>query len=92
MERHCFIIMYDLRLPGRDYAQLHQAIKSFGIWGKITESSWAVVSAMTAETIRNFLLQFIDANDRLMVIQSGKKAAWHNGLAKSDWLKQNLIL
>lgn len=92
MEKHCFIIMYDLRSPGQDYVQLHQAIKSFGIWGKITESSWAIVSNLTAEAIRNFLLGYIDRNDRIMVIQSGKVAAWHNVMASPDWLKQNLIL
>ncbi|MCM1041905.1 MAG: hypothetical protein NC396_05710 [Bacteroides sp.] len=92
MERHCYIIMYDLRAPGRNYEQLYQAIKSYGTWGKLTESSWAIVSDQTAENIRNFLFTFIDGNDRLMVIQSGKNAAWRNIRANNDWLKKNLVL
>ena len=92
MNRHCFIIMYDLRAPGRNYEQLYQAIKSYGTWGKLTESSWAIVSDQTVENIRNFLLNFIDSNDRLMVILSGKSAAWQNMMADNNWLKQNLVL
>lgn len=92
MNKHCFIIMYDLRAPGRNYEQLYQAIKSYGIWGKLTESSWAIVSDQTVENIRNFLLNFIDSNDRLMVILSGKSAAWQNIMADNNWLQQNLVL
>ena len=92
MENHCYIIMYDLRAPGRNYEQLYQAIKSYGTWGKLTESSWAIVSDQTAENIRNFLLNFIDNNDRIMVIRSGQSAAWRNIKANNDWLKKNLVL
>lgn len=92
MEKHCYIIMYDLRAPGRNYEQLYQAIKSYGIWGKLTESSWAIVSSQTAENIRNFLLSFIDSNDRVMVVLSGKSAAWNNMMADNNWLKTNLVL
>ena len=92
MENHCYIIMYDLRAPGRNYEQLYQAIKSYGTWGKLTESSWAIVSNQTVENIRNFLLNFIDGNDRIMVILSGKSAAWQNIMAENNWLQQNLVL
>lgn len=91
MEKHCYIIMYDLRKPGRDYNSLYNAIKSYMIWGKITESTWAVVSDSNSSSIRDYLIKYIDTNDRLMVIQSGKHAAWTNSLASNDWLKQNLI-
>ena len=84
--------MYDLRAPGRNYEQLYQAIKSYGTWGKLTESSWAIVSNQTVENIRNFLLNFIDGNDRIMVILSGKSAAWQNIMAENNWLQQNLVL
>lgn len=91
MEKHCYIITYDLRSPGRDYNALYKAIKSYVIWGKITESTWAIVSESKASDIRDYLIKFIGTNDRLMVVQSGKHAAWTNSLASNDWLKQNLI-
>lgn len=83
--------MYDLRIPGRNYVQLYNAIKAYGTWGKITESTWAIVSSNTAEQIRNNLIAYIDSNDRIMVIQSGVNAAWRNAMASNDWLKKNLI-
>ena len=83
--------MYDLRKPGRDYNMLYSAIKSYAHWGKITESTWAVVSESDAFAIRDHLMKFIDSNDRLMVIRSGQHAAWVNAMASNDWLKQNLV-
>ena len=88
----CYIILYDLRAPGRNYDGLYNAIKSYGTWGKITESTWAIVTDKDYVSIRNYLLQFIDENDRLMVIRSGQSAAWNNIIASDDWLKENLIL
>jgi hypothetical protein len=86
----CYIITYDLMRPGKDYSSLIQAIKSYGTWGKITESCWAIVSTSSASAIRDFLSQHIDINDRLFVIKSGGEAAWRNAIASTDWLKRNL--
>lgn len=91
MEKHCYIIMYDLRTHGRNYNSLYNAIKSYTFWGKITESSWAVVSESDAFAIRNHLMKHIDSNDRLMVVKSGMHAAWVNAMASNEWLKQNLV-
>ncbi|MFA7361951.1 MAG: hypothetical protein WC139_13040 [Candidatus Kapaibacterium sp.] len=88
----CFIITYDLRKPGRDYKSLYEALKSFGTWGKITESTWAIVSSLTSRQIYDFLSKHIDSNDRIFVIKSGKDATWINAIASVDWLKKHLIL
>lgn len=90
--KKCYIIVYDLRTPGRNYAQLYDAIKSYQIWGKITESTWAIVTETDHVSIRNYLMQFIDQNDRIMVIRSGQHAAWNNALANNEWLQRNLTL
>jgi CRISPR/Cas system-associated endoribonuclease Cas2 len=92
MDKKCYIIMYDLRTPGKKYTQLYEAIKSYGIWGRITESTWAIVTECDHATIRNHLNNFIDSNDRLMIIRSGKSAAWTTALANNDWLKNYLVL
>lgn len=91
MVKHCYIIIYDLRAPRRDYNMLYSAIKSYEHWGKMTESAWAVVSELNSEAIRDHLMKYIDTNDRLMVIKSGQHAAWVNAIAANDWLKQNLV-
>lgn len=56
-ESHCYIISYDLCIPGRDYNSLYQALKRFEKWGKLTESTWAVVSNMNHVQIRDHLMQ-----------------------------------
>ena len=91
MEQHCYIISYDLCQPGRNYDELYQGLRSFSNWGKLTESTWAVVSCKTCIEIRDFLSQYIDSNDRLVVILSGQYAAWTKLIATDKWLKENLI-
>jgi FAD/FMN-containing dehydrogenase len=85
----CYIITYDLR-KFRNYDALYFAIKSYGTWGKITESTWAIVTNQNTAEIRNYLLNFIDDDDRLFVIKSGGEAAWQNTIAENHWLQQHL--
>lgn len=42
------IIEYDLRSPGRNYDDLYRAIKSYGAWAHITESTWFIKPARVA--------------------------------------------
>lgn len=88
----CYIIMYDLRAPGRNYTALYAALKSYGTWAKITESSWAIVTESSATNIRDHLIQLIDSNDRLFVIKSGHNSAWRNAIGSNDWFKKYLKL
>ncbi|MEH3114864.1 CRISPR-associated protein Cas2 [Pedobacter terrae] len=82
--------MYDLRAPGRNYNELYEAIRAYGTWAKITESSWAILSEHSASLVRDNLLQHIDANDRIFVIKSGQYAAWRNVIGTSDWFQKHL--
>lgn len=91
MEEHCYIIIYDLCEPGRDYDSLINAIKQYSRWGKISESAWAVVTFSNSVQIRDNLKQYMDKNDMLMVIQSGRNAAWTLASASDQWLKENLV-
>ena len=85
----CYIISYDLR-GARDYETLYEAIKSYGTWGHITESTWAVVTTKTAIQVRDHLSSVMDQDDRLFVVKSGVEAAWKNVMCKNEWLKENL--
>jgi len=91
MEEHCYIVSYDLLNSGQNYEGLYNALKSFHYWGRLTESTWAVVSNQGYTEIRDFLQKFLDSNDRLIVIRSGRSAAWTKLLASDDWAKQNLV-
>lgn len=85
----CYIISYDLRNK-RDYAKLYEAIKSFGTWAHILESSWAVVTEQSATDIRDNLAKHVDNDDGLIVVKSAGGAAWHKVLCKNEWLKDHL--
>jgi len=85
----CYLVSYDL-VGRRDYERLYGAIKAHGTWAHIHESLWAVVTNGTAAQVRDNLLQYIDADDRLFVIRSGSEAAWRGTICKSEWLKEYL--
>lgn len=89
---HCYIVSYDLCQPGRDYTSLYAALKQFPNWGKLTESTWAVISNNSCVEIRDYLMKFMDSNDRIIVVQSGQHAAWNRIIAKNQWAIDNLIL
>ena len=86
-----YLISYDLRKPGRDYASLYKAIKSYPTWAHLLESEWAVVTDDSAVDVRDHLAHQMDQNDGLTVVTAGA-TAWR-GLSSqevSDWLKENL--
>ncbi|MDF1723144.1 MAG: hypothetical protein P1U59_01425 [Alcanivorax sp.] len=84
-----YIITYDL-VKDKDYKSLHEVIRSFNKWARITESTWAVVTNKKAAEIRDELGQVMDSDDRLFVVKSGVEAAWRNSKCKNEWLKENL--
>lgn len=90
MGEHCFIVSYDLCQPNRDYESLYEALKSFPNWGRLTESTWAVISNKSCVDIRDYLMQFVDNDDRLIVVLGGKSAAWVRVMADNNWVKENL--
>ena len=85
----CYIVSYDLRKQ-RNYDALYEAIKSYGTWAHILESLWAIVNSHTAAEVRDHLAKFIDSDDGLFVIKSGREAAWIGVTGKTEWLKQNV--
>lgn len=86
---NCYIITYDLR-NGGNYTELHKAIKAYGTWAKITESTWAVITTNTTQQIRDNLLAHIDNDDRLFVIKSGGEAAWMRVMCTNEWLQKHI--
>lgn len=84
------IIEYDLRAPGRDYDALYAAIKGYGIWAHVTESTWFIKTDETCVQVRDKLTNLMDGNDRLFVGELSGVAAWNNTICKSQYLKDNL--
>jgi len=84
------IIEYDLRAPGRDYDSLFSAIKAYGIYAHITESTWFIKTNDSCIQVRDNLLAYMDTNDRLFVAALTGVAAWRNVICPDEYLKQNL--
>jgi hypothetical protein len=84
-------ISYDLRRPGQDYESLHEAIKRLGTWWHHLESTWVVVTNMSATQVRDALTRELDANDKILVVRSSSEGAWRGFNDRgSAWLQENL--
>lgn len=84
------IIEYDLRAPGRNYDGLHKAIKAYGVWAHITESTWFIKTNESCVQVRDKLMVHMDRNDRIFVAELTGAAAWRNVICDSEYLKKNL--
>lgn len=91
MPLHCYILSYDLSHPLRDYSSFYMAIKQFPQWGRLTMSTWAIVSELPALEILKMLQTHLGPNDRIIVVQSGRSAAWNKLLASNDWVRNALV-
>jgi hypothetical protein len=85
----CYLITYDLNHgTSVDYQELYDAIKAYGTWARVTESSWLIVTSKSSIDVRDHLLSFLHDQDRLFVLKSGVAAAWSNVRCRSAWLKR----
>ncbi len=64
-----FLVTYDLRQPGRDYADLYDAIKRGRTWWHFLESVWLLDTPESADDIWKSVRGCIDENDFLLVIE-----------------------
>lgn len=64
-----YLISYDLISPGKEYKNLHDAIKGLSTtWWHCLESVWIIKTSSGAVAIRDSLSKHIDQNDKLLVV------------------------
>lgn len=91
-----FFIIYDLNKEAENYSKKNKAVRDrikelFGTWWSHLDSTWLVVSDMTAKEIRDDIGSLLDENDELLVASSGGVGAWRGFNDKaSKWLKDHL--
>lgn len=83
-----YLIIYDLRNPGRDYNSLYDAIK--GLSNNLQhplESTWFVASTgtLTAQTIFDRLKPYMDDNDNLFIVNMNNPADRQGWMPKTFW-------
>ena len=72
-----YLLTYDLRKEGRDYKKLYDELAEFDAV-RILESVWAFDRyKTTAEGLKNYFKQFIDANDELFVAEFSDWASYN---------------
>lgn len=89
---HTYLISYDLMSPGKDYTTLHTHLRSYSSWAKPLESVWLLKSSYGVEQLRNTIQSYMDANDKIFVVDvTSRAAAWANLTTDaSTWIKNSL--
>lgn len=90
MEEHCYIIVFQVEAESIKL-QVVQYLKKFSKWGKLTDNVWAIVTSTHYKDVRDSLSRMVSPTDRVMVVQSGKHAAWLNTYASNDWIRENIV-
>lgn len=92
--KRTYLISYDLGMPetSTDYAKLISHIKSLGAWATPLKSQWFVVSEKTTSEIRTNLKNFIDTNDKILVLDvtDDDWATWGIDKEVTSWMKNNI--
>ncbi len=89
--RKVYCITYDLKIPGRDYQSLYDAIMTSGDWWHQSGSVWYIYSTRRAIDILNHLRIFTDSNDKVFVIEVGKDWAGINFSEEEyNWLRAHI--
>jgi CRISPR-associated endonuclease Cas2 len=85
-----YLICYDLDKPGQDYTDVIAALEELGA-KRIQYSVWLLYApALSAIQIRDHLAQFIDGNDRLLVVGLQNVAAWQHLMIPHQTVQQIL--
>ncbi|GKW30899.1 CRISPR-associated endonuclease Cas2 [Pectobacterium brasiliense] len=84
-----YIVTYDL-VNRKDYAPLIERIKKYRKWAHPLESVWIIITSDSSNQVRNTLKEFIDSDDKLLVMKTTRGASW-SGLSNSvsEWIKNN---
>lgn len=81
------MIVYDLERRGEGYEPLLNALRKLGAL-HVLYSKWVLRTNSTAVQLRDYLQQFIDTNDLLLVVELTGVAAWTRLFVTNDQFKQ----
>ena len=64
----------------------------FTQWGRISESSYIVLTELNPSQIIDKIRLFLPEDARIFVCKLQRCAAWSNTICSSDWIKNNLSI
>ena len=82
-----YIIVYDLEKRGEDYEPLLNALRKLGAL-HVLYSKWVLRTNYNAVQLRDYLKQFVDRNDLLLVVGLTGEAAWTSLFVTNEQFKQ----
>ena len=84
---NAYLITFDLINPGQNYDLIIEKIEGIGRFCKCLKNVWIVESTQTSLEVRNFLMQFLDENDLILVTNVTNNTAWSLHTENSNCLK-----
>lgn len=84
------LITYDLNAKGQKHAEVLAKIKGFSDYMKLSESSYAIDTNLTADAIFEQFKPLIDSNDRMYVIPIIQPYQGWATKEEHQWLKSHL--
>lgn len=83
------LITYDLKKPGQDYSDLLKYIKGHA-WARLSESSYAIKTSKSVETVYDEVRQSMDADDFVYVINLKRPYVGYGKKTVNEWLEKHL--
>ena len=84
-------VSYHLSKPGRDYPELFKYLSSFNSWTRVLDSMWIIRTTKSEETVRDELMRFVDAGDRVLVLDVTEDSWAANFTSDStNWMYSNM--
>ncbi|MFO6462819.1 hypothetical protein ACK8OR_00380 [Jannaschia sp. KMU-145] len=84
-----FAVTYDL-VAAKDYGSLIDRLKELDTV-RVQDSQWLLYAENTAKEVKDHLAEYIDSDDRLMVIEFNKRPAYTLALKGTNaWLDRFL--
>lgn len=84
-----YLVTYDLNKSGQNYSGLYEEIKKYS-WAKLSESSYAIETNKSVETICTELRGCMDSNDTVYVISLTEPWTGYGPKDVNEWLQSRL--
>lgn len=86
------LVTYDLirESHSENYEKILAVIKSGGSWARLSESSYAMETSMSPETVYNQVKPYLTQRDRLLVLTLKTPCFGYHDKEVIDWLDSKL--
>ena len=83
------LVTYDLNKPGQNYSDFIDTFKQYP-WAKLSESSYAIDTTKSPNSIYSELKPYIDKGDQVYIITLSKPLSYWGPKTVNAWLEERL--